>query len=102
VIKKNRDPRWEDEFEFVCEEPPVNDKIHVEVLSKAPKKGLIHGKVCMKSWPSIIQESNSAFLLLWYDGNGDSNTYHYDCTFLLLLITSLVVALDLSEIFALK
>ncbi|RCV32002.1 hypothetical protein SETIT_6G223000v2 [Setaria italica] len=22
VIKKNRDPRWEDEFEFVCEEPP--------------------------------------------------------------------------------
>ncbi|RLM60661.1 synaptotagmin-1-like [Panicum miliaceum] len=44
VIKKNRDPRWEDEFEFVCEEPPVNDKIHVEVLSKAPKKGLIYGK----------------------------------------------------------
>jgi hypothetical protein len=28
----------------VCEEPPVNDKLHVEVLSKAPKKGLIHGK----------------------------------------------------------
>ncbi|XP_062193748.1 synaptotagmin-1-like [Phragmites australis] len=44
VIKKNRDPRWEDEFEFVCEEPPENDKLHVEVLSKAPKKGLIHGK----------------------------------------------------------
>ncbi|RLN03282.1 synaptotagmin-1-like [Panicum miliaceum] len=44
VIKKNRDPRWEDEFEFVCEEPPVNDKMHVEVLSKAPKKGLIYGK----------------------------------------------------------
>ncbi|ONM61284.1 Synaptotagmin-2 [Zea mays] len=44
VIKKNRDPRWEDEFEFVCEEPPVNDKLHVDVLSKASKKGLIHGK----------------------------------------------------------
>ncbi|EAZ09906.1 hypothetical protein OsI_32201 [Oryza sativa Indica Group] len=44
VIKKNRDPRWEDEFEFVCEEPPVNDKLHIEVLSKASKKGLIHGK----------------------------------------------------------
>jgi hypothetical protein len=29
----------------VCEEPPVNDKLHVEVLSKAPKKGLIYGKV---------------------------------------------------------
>ncbi|KAF0892179.1 hypothetical protein E2562_013532 [Oryza meyeriana var. granulata] len=44
VIKKNRDPRWEDEIEFVCEEPPANDKLHVEVLSKPPKKGLIHGK----------------------------------------------------------
>ncbi|PWZ52677.1 hypothetical protein Zm00014a_015832 [Zea mays] len=44
VIKKNRDPRWEDGIEFVCEEPPVNDKLHVEVLSKAPKKGLIYGK----------------------------------------------------------
>jgi Ca2+-dependent lipid-binding protein len=44
VIKKNRGPRWEDEFEFVCEEPPTNDKLHVQVLSKAGKKGLIHGK----------------------------------------------------------
>ncbi|XP_040384999.1 synaptotagmin-2-like [Oryza brachyantha] len=44
VIKKNRDPRWEDEIEFVCEEPPANDKLHVEVLSKPPKKGLIHRK----------------------------------------------------------
>jgi len=44
VIKKNRDPRWEDEFEFVCEEPPANDKLHVEVLSKAGKKGILHGK----------------------------------------------------------
>ncbi|WOK94686.1 synaptotagmin-2 [Canna indica] len=35
-IKKNRNPRWEEEFHFVCEEPPVKDKLHVEVLSKAP------------------------------------------------------------------
>ncbi|KAJ7517982.1 hypothetical protein O6H91_21G048700 [Diphasiastrum complanatum] len=34
VIKKNRDPRWEAEFEFTCEEPPVNDRLHVEVLSR--------------------------------------------------------------------
>ena len=45
MIKKNRDPRWEDEFDFVCEEPPANDKLHVEVLSKAGKKGILHGKV---------------------------------------------------------
>jgi Ca2+-dependent lipid-binding protein len=44
VIKKNRDPRWEEEIEFVCEDPPANDKLHVEVLSKPPKKWLIHGK----------------------------------------------------------
>ncbi|ONK57457.1 uncharacterized protein A4U43_C09F710 [Asparagus officinalis] len=43
-IKKNRDPRWEEEFQFVCEEPPVNDKMHVEVLSKPPSIH-IHSKV---------------------------------------------------------
>ncbi|WOL18882.1 synaptotagmin-2 [Canna indica] len=39
-IKKNRDPRWEEEFQFVCEEPPVNDKMQVEVFSKAPSIGI--------------------------------------------------------------
>lgn len=43
-IKSNRDPRWEEEFQFVCEEPPVNDKMQVEVLSKAPIIG-IYSKV---------------------------------------------------------
>ncbi|GLJ11281.1 hypothetical protein SUGI_0150250 [Cryptomeria japonica] len=33
-VKKNRDPRWEQEFEFTLEEPPVNEKLHVEVMSK--------------------------------------------------------------------
>ncbi|XP_039138470.1 synaptotagmin-2-like [Dioscorea cayenensis subsp. rotundata] len=42
-IKKNRDPRWGDEFQFMCEEPPTNDRIHLEVLSKAPSIG-IHSK----------------------------------------------------------
>ncbi|VAI20514.1 unnamed protein product [Triticum turgidum subsp. durum] len=45
VVKKNRDPRWEDEFEFACKEPPTNDKLHVQVLSKAGKiGGMLHGK----------------------------------------------------------
>ncbi|PWA62519.1 synaptotagmin-2 [Artemisia annua] len=26
-IKKNRDPRWNEEFKFTLEEPPVNDKL---------------------------------------------------------------------------
>ncbi|KAJ8505208.1 hypothetical protein OPV22_006094 [Ensete ventricosum] len=42
-LKKNRDPRWEEEFQFMCEEPPTNDKMHVEVLSKPPSIG-IHSK----------------------------------------------------------
>lgn len=42
-IKKNRDPRWEEEFEFVCEEPPVNERLHVEVISKPSSIG-IHSK----------------------------------------------------------
>ncbi|KAJ0974222.1 hypothetical protein J5N97_016187 [Dioscorea zingiberensis] len=42
-IKKNRDPRWEEEFQFMCEEPPVNDRIHLEVLSRPPSIG-IHSK----------------------------------------------------------
>lgn len=42
-IKKNRDPRWEQEFEFVCEEPPINDKMQIEVISRPPSIG-IHSK----------------------------------------------------------
>ncbi|XP_074561615.1 synaptotagmin-2-like [Curcuma longa] len=42
-IKKSRDPRWEEVHQFVCEEPPINEKIQVEVYSKAPSIG-IHSK----------------------------------------------------------
>jgi len=43
-IKKNRDPRWEDEFQFIAEEPPTNDKLHVEVVSTSSRT-LLHQKV---------------------------------------------------------
>ncbi|WOL07318.1 synaptotagmin-2-like [Canna indica] len=42
-IKKSRDPRWDEEFQFMCEDPPTNDKMHVEVLSRPPSIG-IHSK----------------------------------------------------------
>ncbi|KAJ4805622.1 Calcium-dependent lipid-binding (CaLB domain) family protein [Rhynchospora pubera] len=42
-IKKNRDPRWEEEFQFMCEEPPIHDKLHVEVISRPSSIG-IHSK----------------------------------------------------------
>ncbi|CAD6335742.1 unnamed protein product [Miscanthus lutarioriparius] len=34
VIRKTRDPRWSEEFQFMVDEPPVEDKIHIEVKSK--------------------------------------------------------------------
>ncbi|CAL5383442.1 unnamed protein product [Camellia sinensis] len=43
-IKKNRDPRWEEEFQFMLEEPPTNDRIHVEVVSTSSRMGLLHPK----------------------------------------------------------
>lgn len=47
-VKKNRDPRWEHEFEYMLEEPPIHDKMHIEVISKPPRIGL-HSKVFIKS-----------------------------------------------------
>ncbi|XP_051114011.1 synaptotagmin-3-like isoform X2 [Andrographis paniculata] len=34
TIKKTRDPIWSEEFQFVLDEAPANDQIHVEVKSK--------------------------------------------------------------------
>ncbi|GAV65991.1 C2 domain-containing protein [Cephalotus follicularis] len=33
-LRKIRHPLWEEEFEFMLEEPPLNDKIYIEVMSK--------------------------------------------------------------------
>lgn len=45
VVKKNRDPRWEEEFQFTLDEPPTNDRVHVEVISTSKRMGLLHPKV---------------------------------------------------------
>ncbi|CAI0557710.1 unnamed protein product [Linum tenue] len=44
-IKKCRDPRWEEEFQFMLEEPPTNEKLHVEVTSSSKRMGMLHPKV---------------------------------------------------------
>ncbi|KAF8033176.1 hypothetical protein BT93_D1933 [Corymbia citriodora subsp. variegata] len=44
-VKKNRDPRWEEEFNFALDEPPTNEKMHIEVLSASSRIGLLHPKV---------------------------------------------------------
>ncbi|CAI0382576.1 unnamed protein product [Linum tenue] len=43
-VKKNRDPRWDEEFQFTLEEPPTNEKLHVEVASVSSRIGLLHPK----------------------------------------------------------
>ncbi|XP_008221239.1 PREDICTED: synaptotagmin-2 [Prunus mume] len=44
MIKKNRDPRWEEEFQFMLDEPPKSDRLHVEVISISSRMGLLHPK----------------------------------------------------------
>ncbi|XP_042521246.1 synaptotagmin-3-like isoform X1 [Macadamia integrifolia] len=34
MLRKTRDPRWNEEFQFMVEEVLVNEKIHIEVMSK--------------------------------------------------------------------
>ncbi|XP_050364985.1 synaptotagmin-2 [Argentina anserina] len=44
-VKKNRDPRFNEEFTFMLEEPPkTHDRLHVEVVSTSSRMGLLHGK----------------------------------------------------------
>ncbi|KAL3700745.1 hypothetical protein R1sor_018767 [Riccia sorocarpa] len=42
AIKKSRDPRWDEEFEYTLEDPPHNDRLLLEVCSKS--KNLIHSR----------------------------------------------------------
>ncbi|XP_057527794.1 synaptotagmin-3 [Amaranthus tricolor] len=34
TIKKNRNPRWDEHFSYMIDEPPLQEKLHVEVFSK--------------------------------------------------------------------
>lgn len=45
IVKKNRDPRWDEEFSYTLEEPPTNDRMHFEVVSTSSRLGLLHPKV---------------------------------------------------------
>ncbi|KAK1416621.1 hypothetical protein QVD17_32412 [Tagetes erecta] len=33
-IKRSRDPKWNEEFEFMVEEAPIQDKIHIKIMSR--------------------------------------------------------------------
>ncbi|GAA0163247.1 membrane trafficking regulatory protein [Lithospermum erythrorhizon] len=38
-IRRNRNPRWDEEFQFMLDEPPLQERIRIEVMSK--RKGFI-------------------------------------------------------------
>jgi hypothetical protein len=38
VARKTRDPRWNEEFQFMVDEPPADDRIHIEVRNR--RRGL--------------------------------------------------------------
>ncbi|KAK4481078.1 hypothetical protein RD792_011948 [Penstemon davidsonii] len=40
-IKKTRHPHWNEEFQFVLEEAPIKDRIHIEVMSKRRRIGIM-------------------------------------------------------------
>ncbi|CAN1775839.1 SYT3, partial [Linum perenne] len=53
MMKKTRDPKWNEEFQFVLESSPVKEKIYIEVLSKRagfgfrPKEMLGHAQITL-------------------------------------------------------
>lgn len=73
-VKKNRDPRWEHEFEYMLEEPPINDKMHIEVISRPPTVGL-RSKVFIKSL--FIEQTTEQFCLS--DNLLSSESFVYSC-----------------------
>ncbi|XWS55830.1 hypothetical protein CRYUN_Cryun09bG0033900 [Craigia yunnanensis] len=44
LIKKTRDPCWNEEFQFVLEEAPLKDMLHIDVMSKRTHFGLFRRK----------------------------------------------------------
>ncbi|KQK17231.1 hypothetical protein BRADI_1g33150v3 [Brachypodium distachyon] len=44
VIRKARDPRWSEEFQFVVDEAPVDEKIHIQVRSRRRRLLPFHNK----------------------------------------------------------
>lgn len=50
MARKTRNPIWNEEFQFLLEEPPLQDKIHIKVMSKRTSLSF-HSKVRHRSHP---------------------------------------------------
>ncbi|KAF8405414.1 hypothetical protein HHK36_010320 [Tetracentron sinense] len=68
-VKKNRNPRWEEEFQFTLEEPPTNDRLHVEVVSTSTRLGILHPKVhiALLNFSLRIEHTNRIDPLITYE-----------------------------------
>ncbi|CAI0426851.1 unnamed protein product [Linum tenue] len=53
LMKKTRNPKWNEEFQFVLDEPPLKEKIHIQVMSRRtgfgfrPKETLGHVEISL-------------------------------------------------------
>lgn len=52
MMKKTRHPRWNEEFQFMLEEPPLHEKIHIEVMSKRKNFSFLSKVTTYKSYIS--------------------------------------------------
>lgn len=51
TVKKSRDPLWNEDFQFMLDEPPLQDKIYIEVMSKS--RAIFRAKVWLSLFPSL-------------------------------------------------
>jgi Ca2+-dependent lipid-binding protein len=42
VVKKNKNPRWDQPFTWQLDDSPVSDSLHIEVLSKGSSLNMVH------------------------------------------------------------
>lgn len=57
-VKKSRNPRWEEEFQFMLEYVPTDDKLLVEVISASSRISLLHPKVKNKKRLLFLVRAN--------------------------------------------
>ncbi|PWA82446.1 C2 domain, Synaptotagmin-like mitochondrial-lipid-binding domain protein [Artemisia annua] len=41
IIKRTRDPKWNEEFQFMLDEPPIHEKIHIQIKSRRTRMSFL-------------------------------------------------------------
>lgn len=61
MVKRSRDPLWNEDFQFMLDEPPLQDKIYIEVMSKS--RAIFRAKVWLSLFPSLYMRRSSSHAL---------------------------------------